>query len=114
MPVYVSMRIAVGLTVALILVMLTGAERPVQAQAAKPGASPCDIQTTERVVAVGDIHGAFDNFVAILRAAQVIDNRNRLVRAGGQLCVAEITTRQHREPERPGKVTPDGTEYRIH
>jgi hypothetical protein len=29
------------------------------------------------VVAVGDIHGAFDNFVAILRAAQVIDNRNR-------------------------------------
>ena len=77
MPVYVSMRIAVGLTVALILVMLTGAERPVQAQAAKPGASPCDIQTTERVVAVGDIHGAFDNFVAILRAAQVIDNRNR-------------------------------------
>ena len=39
--------------------------------------SPCDIQTTERVVAVGDVHGAFDNFVAILRAAQVIDNRNR-------------------------------------
>ena len=31
----------------------------------------------ERVVAVGDVHGAFDNFVAILRAAQVIDNRNR-------------------------------------
>ena len=28
-------------------------------------------------MAVGDVHGAFDNFVAILRAAQVIDNRNR-------------------------------------
>ena len=40
-------------------------------------ADVCNIQTTERIVAVGDIHGAFDNFVAILRAAQVIDNRNR-------------------------------------
>ena len=77
MAVHVSMRIASGVTLALTLVMLTGTQRPVRAQAAKPGASPCDIQTTERVVAVGDIHGAFDDFVAILRAAQVIDNRNR-------------------------------------
>ena len=73
---HVSMRIAVGVTAALLLVMLAGVERPVRAQT-KPGASVCDIQTTERVVAVGDIHGAFDNFVAILRAAQIIDNRNR-------------------------------------
>jgi Calcineurin-like phosphoesterase len=40
-------------------------------------AFPCDIQTTERIVAVGDIHGAFDQFVAILRTAGLIDNRNR-------------------------------------
>lgn len=40
-------------------------------------AFPCDVQTTERIVAVGDIHGAFDQFVAILRAAGIIDNRNR-------------------------------------
>jgi hypothetical protein len=79
MEAYSSMRIAVGVTVALMLVLLAGGERPVRAQAAKPGASPCDIQTTERVVAVGDIHGAFDNFVAILRAAQFIDNRNRWI-----------------------------------
>ncbi len=74
---HVSMRVAIGVTAALMLVMLAEGERPVRAQAAKPGASVCDIQTTERVVAVGDIHGAFDNFVAILRAAQIIDNRNR-------------------------------------
>ena len=61
----------------LTLTALAGVDRPVLAQTAKPGNSPCDIQTTERVVAVGDVHGAFDNFVAILRAAQVIDNRNR-------------------------------------
>jgi hypothetical protein len=72
------MRIAVGVTVALV-VALAGVDRPVRAQGAKPSASVCDIQTTERVVAVGDIHGAFDNFVAILRAAQVIDNRNRWI-----------------------------------
>jgi hypothetical protein len=72
-----SLRILATSTVALTLLMLAGVERPVHAQSAKPGSSVCDIQTTERVVAVGDIHGAFDNFVAILRAAQVIDNRNR-------------------------------------
>jgi len=42
-------------------------------------AFPCDVQTTERIVAVGDIHGAFDQFVAILRAAGIIDNRNRWI-----------------------------------
>jgi calcineurin-like phosphoesterase family protein len=30
-------------------------------------------------VAVGDVHGAFDQFVAILRAANIIDNRNRWI-----------------------------------
>ena len=72
-----SKRIALGLAVAVALAALAGVEAPVLAQQAKPADSPCDIRTTERVVAVGDVHGAFDNFVAILRAAQVIDNRNR-------------------------------------
>jgi hypothetical protein len=71
-------RIVVGVGLAL-SVTLCALERPVVAQAAKPGASPCDIRTTDRVVAVGDVHGAFDNFAAILRAAQVIDNRNRWI-----------------------------------
>ena len=79
MQAHVSVRIALGAAVALALVLLSGTEHPLRAQGAKAGASPCDIQTTERVVAVGDVHGAFDNFVAILRAAQVIDNRNRWI-----------------------------------
>jgi diadenosine tetraphosphatase ApaH/serine/threonine PP2A family protein phosphatase len=37
----------------------------------------CAITTTERVVAVGDVHGAHAQFVAILRAASLIDGRNR-------------------------------------
>jgi calcineurin-like phosphoesterase family protein len=42
-----------------------------------PAAGVCDIRTTERIVAVGDVHGAYDRFVGILRAAGVIDSRAR-------------------------------------
>ena len=38
--------------------------------AAQSGAgSVCDVRTTERIIAVGDVHGAHDQFVAILSAA---------------------------------------------
>lgn len=42
----------------------------------------CNLQTTERIVAIGDVHGSFDNFVAILRTAGLIDNRRQW--AGGK------------------------------
>lgn len=41
--------------------------------------SVCRIQTSERVVAVADVHGAYDRFVAILRAAGLVDGRARWV-----------------------------------
>src|SRR5689334_1922490 len=72
-------RIAVAMTVALTVAGLAVGGRGLHAQAAAAGASPCEIETTDTVVAVGDIHGAFDNFVAILRSAQVIDNRNKWI-----------------------------------
>jgi hypothetical protein len=37
----------------------------------------CRIETRERIVAVGDVHGAYERFVAILRQARVIDARDR-------------------------------------
>jgi hypothetical protein len=40
---------------------------------------PCDITTAERVVAIGDVHGAYEPFVAMLRGAGVIDARQRWV-----------------------------------
>jgi hypothetical protein len=40
---------------------------------------PCEIRTTERIVAVGDIHGAHASFVALLRAAELIDRRDRWI-----------------------------------
>jgi hypothetical protein len=66
---------------AVVALLLAVAVVPVSPSAAQPRAQvaafPCDVQTPERVVAVGDVHGAFDQFVAILRAAGVVDNRNR-------------------------------------
>jgi hypothetical protein len=41
------------------------------------GQNVCDLQTTDRIVAVGDVHGAYDKFLAILREAGIIDNRRR-------------------------------------
>ena len=37
----------------------------------------CDVRTSERVVAVGDVHGAYDAFRAILRETRIIDARDR-------------------------------------
>jgi hypothetical protein len=54
-----------------------GAGDPAVLSAQAPAASVCGIRTQERVVAVGDVHGAYDSFVAILKAAQLIDTRER-------------------------------------
>ena len=59
----------------LALLVWAGAELP-RAQTSAPE-SPCDITTSERVVAIGDVHGAYDQFVGMLRAAGLIDGRQR-------------------------------------
>ena len=41
------------------------------------GVASCDVETPERVVAVADVHGAYDRFVTILKAAGLIDGRER-------------------------------------
>jgi hypothetical protein len=66
-----------GLVFAVVLALAVISASPEAQQRGQAPAFPCDVQTTERIVAVGDIHGAFDQFVAILRAAGIIDNRNR-------------------------------------
>ena len=33
----------------------------------------------ERIVAAGDVHGGFDDLVDILRAARIVDGRNRWI-----------------------------------
>jgi hypothetical protein len=41
--------------------------------------TPCEFDKVERIVAVGDVHGAYQRFLEILRAAAVIDGRNRWI-----------------------------------
>jgi hypothetical protein len=50
--------------------------------AALTSADPCAIEGVERIVAIGDVHGAYDEFVRILQAAKLVDGRQRW--AGGR------------------------------
>ena len=74
------MRGAIGLGLAgAIAVAVSTASVPPRVAAATP---PCEIETVERIVAVGDVHGAYDRFVEILRTAGILDARLRW--AGGR------------------------------
>jgi hypothetical protein len=57
----------------------------------------CNIQRTERIVAIGDVHGAFDNFVAILRTAGLIDQRRQWT--GGKTVFVQTGDVLDRGPE---------------
>jgi hypothetical protein len=68
----------VGLATGLFVAVVAAAAAPLGAPAAaavspEAGFDPCDVNGVERVVAVADVHGAYDQFVAILRAAEIID-----------------------------------------
>ena len=43
--------------------------------------SSCEFDGVERVVAVGDVHGAYDRYLEILRVAGIVDDADVL--AGG-------------------------------
>jgi hypothetical protein len=62
----------------------------------QPGSS-CDIVTSERIVAVGDVHGAFDHFVTILREAKLIDSRRRWI--GGRAIFVQTGDVTDRGPD---------------
>jgi hypothetical protein len=47
------------------------------APSAQQRSNSCDIDGVRRIVAVGDVHGGYEEFVRILRAAGVIDSRHR-------------------------------------
>jgi hypothetical protein len=41
--------------------------------------NPCALETTERIVAVGDVHGAYERFAAILQEAKIINAEHHWV-----------------------------------
>lgn len=50
--------------------------------------NPCSLTTDARVVAIGDVHGAYDQYVEILRAAGLVDDRNKW--SGGQAILVQL------------------------
>jgi hypothetical protein len=53
-----------------------------------PAATVCEWDGIERIVAIGDVHGAYDRFVEILKVTGVIDNDLRW--AGGRTHVVQV------------------------
>ena len=84
-------RLAAAALVALLL-------PPAVRVAAQPSTdSVCDLTTAERIVAVGDVHGAYGQFVSILRAAGLIDGRQRWI--GGRTTLVQTGDIVDRGPD---------------
>ena len=60
-------RIACVWTLFVAAAVVTFGSRPL------PAASPCEWNGIDRIVAVGDVHGAYDRFIEILKVAGVLD-----------------------------------------
>lgn len=58
------------------------------ARAQDRDAVPCGMTTAARIVAIGDVHGAFDRYVRILRAAGLIDENRHW--AGGEAVYVQV------------------------
>jgi hypothetical protein len=84
------------LGLSLLAVLLAG---PCPAFAAQqPNTWPaCDLRTTERIVAIGDVHGAYDRFVETLRAAGLVDGRTRW--SGGRAILVQTGDVLDRGPD---------------
>jgi hypothetical protein len=67
-----GLRLFLAAAAVLTALLAHAATRPASA-----ASSSCDLEGVDRVVAVGDVHGAYDRLVAILAAAHVIDAQQR-------------------------------------
>ena len=77
---------------------------PVSSDAAQDAAAdPCNLETSERIVAVADVHGGYDRFVGILRTAGLIDSRERW--AGGRAVFVQTGDVLDRGRTRAGRWT---------
>src|SRR5215475_707820 len=66
-----AVRIAAAIFVVVAFVALSPARLP--------AASSCEWNNVERVVAIGDVHGAYDRFVEILKVAGIVDSELRWI-----------------------------------
>jgi hypothetical protein len=54
----------------------------------RAAATPCEFDNVDRLVAVGDVHGAYDRFVEILQVAGVVDRNGRW--SGGRTHLVQL------------------------
>ena len=66
-------------------VLLALSDAPHASARADEAPSPCNLSTPNRIVAVGDVHGAYERFVKILQAAQLVDNKQKWIGRGAVL-----------------------------
>ncbi|MEL0307163.1 MAG: metallophosphoesterase, partial [Halieaceae bacterium] len=67
---------------------------------AMPGAASTvrdDWQEIERVIAIGDVHGDYDNFLAVLKDAEVVNRRGKWV--AGEAHVVQVGDIPDRGPD---------------
>ncbi len=83
-----------GLLICLVALVVNASP---SAATASQAIDVCDIRTTDRIVAVGDVHGAYARFLAILREAGIIDNRRRWI--GGRTHFVQTGDVVDRGPE---------------
>ena len=77
--------------------LLAGAVLLVLIPALRAGEAPCVWTGVERVVAVGDLHGDYENFIKILRGTGIIDPK--LSWAGGKAHLVQIGDVMDRGPD---------------
>ena len=78
----------------LALVLLAGAASPPGGGAAEPA---CEFEGVDRIVAIGDVHGAYDRLVTVLQAAGLVDHRRRW--SGGRTHLVQLGDVVDRGPD---------------
>jgi hypothetical protein len=88
------LRVRLAAIAALSAGLVAVQTRPVPLRGAEPA---CEFDKVERIVAIGDVHGAYDAFVGILRTAGLIDERQRWT--GGKAHLVQVGDVVDRGPE---------------
>ena len=94
--------ISLGLAgaVAVVLATASGASfgtPAAEAQGRLRAAAPCEIEGVERIVAVGDVHGAYERFVEVLQTAGILDGHKHW--AGGRAHLVQLGDVVDRGPD---------------
>lgn len=86
------LSLAAAIAIALAIATVQALAPPLHA-----AGSSCQFETTDRVVAIGDVHGAYDQFVEILRTTGLLDERLRW--AGGRAHLVQLGDVVDRGPD---------------